>query len=106
MWKTGWGKKCININNFGCLFAARVVIFAEEVRKITNTEIDDKGNKMNKGCLESMNEILKLPGGLFVIEKEENSEKVVHGIDGKYFTEMKTTVKWITLTKRAITECK
>ena len=52
--------KFINIKQSDCLFAARVVVFAE-VSKVTNTEMDDKGNKMNKGCFEPMNEILKLP---------------------------------------------
>ena len=52
--------KSININKFGCLFATRVAVFVEEVSNITNTEMDDKGNKMNKGCFELINEILKL----------------------------------------------
>ena len=69
--------KYTKINQFGGLFAARVLVFAEELSKIINTKMDDKGNKMNKGCSESMKEILKLSGSLFVIQKEENSEKVV-----------------------------
>ena len=69
--------KCININQSDCLFPARLIAnvsnnsipirvancysqmvqfrkrsllaFAEEVSKIPNTEMDDKGNKTNKG---------------------------------------------------------
>ena len=52
--------KCININQSDCLFATRVVLFAEEESKITNTKMNDKRNKMNKCCFEPMNEILKV----------------------------------------------
>ena len=38
-----------------------LLAFAEEVSKLKNLEMNDKGNKMNKGCFEPMNEILKLP---------------------------------------------
>ena len=53
--------KCANINQSDCLFAARAVVLAEEANKITNTEMDDKRNKMNKSCFEPMNEILIFP---------------------------------------------
>ena len=36
------------------------LVFAEEVNKITNTDVDDKGSKMNKCCFEPINELLRL----------------------------------------------
>ena len=106
--------KCININQSDCLFPARqianvsnntkpirvancssqtvqfrkgsLLAFAEEASKITNTEMDDKGNKINKGYFEPMNEILKLPEVSLpvivkqpVITKKKRSELRIFG---------------------------
>ena len=92
--------KCIDINQSDCLFAIRVVVFAEEESKIQNTEMDDKGNKMNKGCFEPMNEILKLPEvSMLNIVKQPviTKKRHMHWMFGYLEAERKRTTR---LTKR------